>query len=453
MYLTIIAAVVIAFSCEGAAPTSPVSSTDIVVRVLSVLVVMMLSPVPGALLTSWMRRQDHDDPLRRAWVLRRVRTGLILCQVYLLAGFAFITFFIDWPTVVNYYLHLRHWVLVDEMLRLAPFIVMLVMTWVPLYRIDRMLRGSAWSLREYVEFHFRQYVLFLLAPFAVMVTVLDLFQFLPNAEALQQQNVDALIVLGLMGALFVFAPLLIRYVWRTRVLEEGPLRSTLTALCERARMGYRDLLVWETMGGHIVNAAVTGLLAPVRYVLVTDALTQTLSPGEIEAVFAHEIGHVKRHHMLFYALMTMGFIALFLIVDSLPYFRPPEDVEGLAELLTPGSGVMTAMMIFYWGGIFAFVSRRMEMEADLYAVELKGSTTEFVNALERISAYSGRSRAANSWRHFSVARRVDFLLRAETDPRIAGRFRTLMTALRLAILAFFAVSVAAGLFVVLGNPW
>ena len=45
------------------------------------------------------------------------------------------------------------------------------------------------------------------------------------------------------------------------------------------------------------NAYFTGLGAAKRVVFF-DTLLATLSPGEVEAVLAHELGHFKRRHVL-----------------------------------------------------------------------------------------------------------------------------------------------------------
>jgi Zn-dependent protease with chaperone function len=318
---------------------------------------------------------------------------------------------------------------------------MLVLAWMPLYRLDRVLRPGRWSMREYIEFHFRQYVLFVLAPFLAMVTVVDLIRRLPGNEWLAQTRLDVVIALVAMAGVFVFAPLVLRSIWKTRRLEEGPLRQKLEDLSRHAGMGQRDILVWETMGGHIVNACVMGILAPVRFVLITDALMDTLSQEEIKAVFAHEIGHVRCHHMVYYVLFALGFFGIFFMLSQLSFLGgKPRELWG--EMLSLQDLVLLILAGLYWGLAFGLVSRRTEMEADLYAVELTGSTGEFVTALESISFASGRPRTSGSWRHFSIARRTEFLLGCETDPARIERFRKSMRIQRGIIIGLAAASLA-----------
>lgn len=442
MYFTVIVAVFIAFGAgmNGAALYDPDYSAASTLA-LTILVVA-LAPGPGMLLALGLRPEEFGDSYLRTRALRRVRIGTILYQVYLLASFALVIYWLDWPRFVDVTLRLHGGVLIDELLRLAPFVAMLVLAWMPLYRIDRVLRRGAWSMREYIEFHLRQYVVFILMPFMVMVTVLDVLALMPFSDALEERGLDWLITLSTMGALFLFAPYVLKYVWRTRRMEDGPLKRRLEELCRRARMGYRDILVWETMGGHIVNACVTGIIAAARFVMVTDALMNVLTQEEIEGVFAHEIGHIKQHHMVYYALFALAFFGVLFFVGSLPFFDTEPDGV-LSEVLSVQSLTLVALVVVYWGLLFGFVSRRMELEADLYAVKLSGSTNDFVSALERISFHSGRTRTAGSWRHFSIAKRTSFLRACEEDGKRCERFKAGTWALRCAIAGLAIVSVAA----------
>jgi len=406
---------------------------------LFTILAVALAPAPGMVLSAMVKRESLEDAFSRGRTLRRVRIGMLCYQGYLLGAYALVTWWLEWPVLVDGTLGLGGWVLADELLRLAPFLGMVALAWVPLYRIDRKLRGGTWTLREYVEWRLRQEVLFVLVPFAALVTVVDVMGHLPWAETLERTRLDWVIALGTMGALFVFSPHLIRHVWKTRRMEEGPLRERLTALAARAKMRCRDILVWETLGGHVVNACVTGIIAPARYVLVTDALMESLSPEEVEGVFAHEVGHVRGRHILTYGAFTAGFLAAAVLAEAAAVLAGKAG-PGWAGTTTLAEALVAALAALYWGAGFGFVSRRMELEADLYAVELTQDTGSFVNALERISYFSGRARTARSWRHYSIARRTEFLLGCETDGARRERFRRGMSMLRWGIVAFTAIA-------------
>ena len=53
-----------------------------------------------------------------------------------------------------------------------------------------------------------------------------------------------------------------------------------------------------------------GIVPGLRYILLTPALIETMSIAEIEAIMAHEIGHVKKFHLLLYVFLITGFSLL-----------------------------------------------------------------------------------------------------------------------------------------------
>jgi hypothetical protein len=73
-----------------------------------------------------------------------------------------------------------------------------------------------------------------------------------------------------------------------------------------------------------------------------------------------------------------------------------------------------------WFLLFGWLSRRFELEADLFSLDLLGEVRSLISALEKVG---GRLRDVASWRHFSTAERVEFLERAQLDPNVGRRLR------------------------------
>jgi hypothetical protein len=160
----------------------------------------------------------------------------------------------------------------------------------------------------------------------------------------------------------------------------------------------------------MANAAIVGFTPRSRVVLLSDALLSHLGPRELAAVFAHEIGHAKRHHALIF-----GGFALFLFVGAdLIFGRAGVEGEGLALTLFAG-------VLLLWFLSFGWLSRRFELEADLVSVEVMGGSRPLIDALEHVSG--AHARRKKSWRHFSVHDRVAFLERVELDPSLGVRLR------------------------------
>ena len=213
----------------------------------------------------------------------------------------------------------------------------------------------------------------------------------------------------LIAVFALFLPTLLRNTWATAPLERGLQRQVLEIVARAADFRYRELLVWRT--GHLVsNAVIVGLTPRQRTVLFSDALLDQLDLRQLAAVFAHEIGHARRHHILVFACWTLGF---FLGADALLTTLEPRSWE-LA------TGLFAALLLAWYAG-FGYLSRRFELDADLHSVEVTGDTESLVAALERVVGL--HARRVTSWRHFSTADRVLFLRAAARDPGVARRLR------------------------------
>src|SRR5207248_11762387 len=110
-----------------------------------------------------------------------------------------------------------------------------------------------------------------------------------------------LVMVGIVALAVALAPLGLRLMLGLRPLPPSPLRDRLAAAGRRLRVRYADILLWDTRGG-VANAMLAGVLPWFRYILLSDRLLAELTPDEVEAVFGHEIGHVKHRHMIFYLL-------------------------------------------------------------------------------------------------------------------------------------------------------
>ncbi len=220
---------------------------------------------------------------------------------------------------------------------------------------------------------------------------------------------SAAFALALLLALAIGLPSLLRNVWNTAPFPPGERRDVLEGVAARAGFRARALLAWNT-GELMANAAIVGVGPRTRVVLFSDSLLEQLDSEELAAVFAHEIGHAARRHVLIFVAWAGAF---FLIADlAANRLFPSEGWIG-------GGLVLCAVVAWLLG--FGFASRRFELEADLYCLDLLGDSSALIRALEKVG---GRFRDVASWRHFSTADRVRFLEQASVDPAVGDRLRT-----------------------------
>jgi len=225
--------------------------------------------------------------------------------------------------------------------------------------------------------------------------------------------------------ILIFFPPMVRRLWGCTPLPEGALRDHLQSFFKSQRFSAR-IFIWPLFEGRVITAAVMGIVPGLRYVMVTPALLQHLSLEELDAVMAHEIGHIKKKHMLLYLFIISGFsimagfilepFTLFLLSRSSFYMLL--GVSGLTaeNLLTVFIAItILASMILYFRFLFGYFIRNFERQADLHVFKAIGSSTSIISAFEKIAVLSGNTRDLPSWHHFGIGQRVDYLEKCEAD--------------------------------------
>ncbi len=368
---------------------------------------------------------------------------------------------------------LQRFVLLDEIALLLPFILLLIANWHASYPINRFIReyivmgqitmGLAarpvWNITQFILFQLRHGVLIILMPLLLMLGLKDIIFKLvmlgwSDAGGILSPAVDAaaqgMILLG-TAIIFLFAPLIIRTVWMTRPLPEGPLRQRLEAFCRRLQMGFRAILLWDTYGS-VANAAVMGLVSRVRYFLISDNIVENMSDEQIEAIFGHEAGHIKHHHIFFLVLFIMGSGLLILFgVELIGRLLLRTGIEFQVSVVNITMLTIIAVAIVAaWLLLFGLVSRLFERQSDVYAARVVGSQMEgtrlnehgaFVmgRALQRVAQLNGIAVEAPSFRHSSIQSRMELLRYLSQNENALKRFDNRLRWTKLIIVTGFIV--------------
>jgi STE24 endopeptidase len=113
-----------------------------------------------------------------------------------------------------------------------------------------------------------------------------------------------------------------------------------------------------------------GILPRVRYILLSDLLLERMDDEQIEAVFAHEVGHVVHRHMAWYVVVimifTLGLVAMEQLLGNVEPVKAalsgvPNDLLQVLSVVGPLAGFLV---------FFGFLSRRFERQADVYAARV-----------------------------------------------------------------------------------
>lgn len=296
-------------------------------------------------------------------------------------------------------------VCLGALLSLAPLLIMLGMeSFSDLFWRHR-IAGIGRLLGD-IRLRIRFLFAFFFLPFVGVMIVVDVVNMLPGVSELTTLFPFTMWIIGggLVTGVILALPILLIWILRARPIEDPGLLDLLGALCKRAGCYCYRFCAVPTQPAGVLNAFITGL-GRAKAVFFTDELLR-LGVTSTATVFGHELGHAKRHHIIWMATFMLSYIicTAFLIEEG--FMTPP----GLLPL------------VLLCVGALGFISRRFELEADLIGAELCGDPWLFCQTLERACLAGGYRRERRSLRHLSVADRVSFIHKAFGSEAARGRF-------------------------------
>lgn len=352
-------------------------------------------------------------------------------------------FLFSWRSIVRFNWELDKSLLVDEVLLLAPLLIPWLLIWCVQYDIenwDSDLHPAARNLKRFrfVASQARLLLGIVIAPLLVVSSFWDLNQLL--APGIEDRPMGWVTMLVPLVGLFVAYPVLLRRLWPTKRLANEKLREKLEATTRQAGLSMNDILVWETPN-EIPNAAMTGLLPSMRYVLLSQSLLDRFTDREIQATFAHELGHIRFHHNAIRMLaMLLPVVTLGLAANGIVQVSSWLGVDLSARIAAAPVALPTVagltLTVTYLVFAFGWFCRQLEHQADRFACRMladfsidersipgsiqvnatdryKSAVIEYVSLLDRLG--NGSDMDQGSWLHPSWNERKRFVQQLTTQ--------------------------------------
>ena len=318
-----------------------------------------------------------------------------------------------------------------NLIGIIPFVGLLLIVWICAYTSYQKFYHPGISLKAYLLSHIKINAAVVL-PWLIISLILDVAAIIAGDfnQAMENYPLTSFIFYAtLLGLMAIFFPALLIKLWDCKPIPAGDLRTRLEDFCSRNHFEYRDLLLWNLFNGRLITAGVVGFVKRFRYILISPVLLQILDEDEIESVVAHEIGHVKNHHMIYYTFFLLGYVVVaYGVLELLTYEILSQDifVSMIVSGTTDVNSIISLMLtlvplvffIIYFRIFFGYFSRNFERQSDLHALKLMGNGDGLVGSLEKIARVSSQNRNAHNWHHFGIAERIGFLQRCEENPAL-----------------------------------
>jgi Zn-dependent protease with chaperone function len=155
-------------------------------------------------------------------------------------------------------------------------------------------------------------------------------------------------------------------------VTRGELRDRIFSLAERAGVQLKQIYVLPDDKAQLSNAFARSDNA----VMLTASLLRHLSKREVDAIMAHEIGHLKEKHPQHKFFITTGTLMVAVIASTM--LASLIDVERWSPAILS----FTIMGSFF---LLHFISRSNERRADNIGVRLTGDPDGFISGLAKLS--------------------------------------------------------------------
>ena len=175
-------------------------------------------------------------------------------------------------------------------------------------------------------------------------------------------------------------------------LPEGSLRDKIETYAHKVGFELKSIFVIDgSKRSTKANAYFSGF-GRAKRVTLYDTLIQDLEEDEIVAVLAHEVGHYKRHHILYNLTSSILLTGLTLFILSL-FINNPEVSAAIGVKIPSfhaaliGFGLLYSPISEITGLLMNAISRKFEFQADNYARETF-APMPLINSLKKLSKKS-----------------------------------------------------------------
>jgi len=199
------------------------------------------------------------------------------------------------------------------------------------------------------------------------------------------------VLVGFQLLMMVLYPTLIAPLFnKFTPVENESLARRIHELAERQGVAVGDIVQMDAgKRSRHTNAYFTGL-GRIKRIVLYDTLLTSHDEEEIIAVLAHEMGHLKKRHVIKQVLLfSLASLVLLYAASLLIHWQPLYRAFGFT--MTPAyvglflAGILWEPAGFFLSPILMTVSRTFERQADRYALSIAGKADPLVRALKKMA--------------------------------------------------------------------
>ncbi|RKD95361.1 M48 family metalloprotease [Halopiger aswanensis] len=221
---------------------------------------------------------------------------------------------------------------------------------------------------------------------------------------------------AIVAASYGLSPYLIA-LFQDRVPIEGAERERVDRLCSELDYRPHELYLLEGESTKTANALVAGTIPGFRYVFLTDYLLSECDDDELQAILAHEFGHIAGRHLWQRGLLTVAVFGLWIAGADVIGIGALEEQFGFLGFFLPFMGLYALYHVVLLGGLAYW----QEFRADAYAARRAGVEAT-ADALEVLASANDMRRESGllyalATHHPPIADRIDSVRNVDGEGR------------------------------------
>lgn len=281
------------------------------------------------------------------------------------------------------------------------------------YIIEHKFKLSNQKIKEWIIDQIKEFAISIIFTLLVVEIIYLLLRRFPNSWWI----ICGVVFIFIMIALVNLAPILLFPIFfKFKPLENEELKNRLLKFTERTRVKIREIFECDlSKKTKKANAALAGL-GNTRRIILGDNLLKNYSNDEIEVILAHELGHHTYNHLWkgIGLEIILTFSGFYLVDICLKHFSKYFELKSISDIAGfPFFILVLSVLGLLVMPLFNLYSRKLEIQADDYSVEITQKPESFISGMEKLAEQNLAELYPNKiiefifYSHPSVGRRID----------------------------------------------
>ncbi|MCY6371653.1 M48 family metalloprotease [Clostridium ganghwense] len=258
-------------------------------------------------------------------------------------------------------------------------IVILIGSQLILYKTNQFLRKTTATRKEQIGMLIR-FLIFSIIPMMIMFTVIIMKPDNFNIDERFEKYIHILIPAAVYLLITFIMPFFYKYMFKAEHLNDLELHDNLLSFVRMAGINRVKMFLWPTKNNRHANALVAGLIR--KDIYVSDYLLENFTLEETQSILAHEIGHIKKHHLWIRTGLILGFIIIFpLLGEAMEMYE-----EQFSEIsIWVGLLIFLSIFVLYFIVLRHYISRVQERQADTFVLDIGVEPLVYISALYKLA--------------------------------------------------------------------